>query len=698
MVDSDLDDFDAAPKKAQVRPSRFAPKGSKPGPQLSKVKKEPVSSSNSVLPEPNPVPIGKKEEFDSKTIPVTSHIPKSNLEEDGSTSDGLQMDVDMKPDDGNREQDHDEPMFSEGEEDEVVREIDIYLTPSTDPNTKLYVLQYPLRPKWRPYELEERCKEVRVKPVSSEVEVDLALDFDSKNYDSSEAARLKMTKQTLSTSWKPTPSSTGYAVGVLAGNKLHLNPIHAVVQLRPATHHLTSSGTDKTGGAKEQKPIVSTNKQTKPQETIEDKNTEESWVCLKYHHGQSDTSFRYLQKMVEVEGSSIQFSMSPYDYMNTMCPRVMAESDKVKAHPPYRLLNSLQVEERIKSWLLEGPPIHRFNALRYLAPEESPEEILRILQKHALLVQGLWVPKSSLVYGKESGIEVLARDYVLSLLSKAPSIQKSILNDLVPAFEKAMKEVLNVLTVERSILKDWKLKENPDPSFLKHYPKVAMEQAASWERRQKGLHDVVSRANSKRHGKQTLDTTMTTKNSPAQAAQAAQAVPDKQGLKTVNATLSRTSMSEETREALPKALMKLFKIHSVCSIQQICQRLREMAVSETVRPKGDAREAQAAALGVDAPLEELRSIINQVAVNIHDVYVLKSSPENPQYDSLRKVVIDLFIADGPNAKLKKASILEAAKLQLKRDISDAELRKVLNELCVSQHSAWLLKRGDGSSK
>lgn len=129
-----------------------------------------------------------------------------------------------------------------------------------------------------------------------------------------------------------------------------------------------------------------------------------------------------------------------------------------------------------------------------------------------------------------------------------------------------------------------------------------------------------------------------------------------------------------------------------------------MAVSESSRPKGFAREAVAAANGVDAPPEELQAIISQVAINIHGVYVLKSSPDHPQYDQFRlfltldcslfflqiylvsawsrlvffcrKVVIDLFIAEGPNAKLKKASMIEAAKLQLKRDINSIEYQKV----------------------
>lgn len=74
---------------------------------------------------------------------------------------------------------------------------------------------------------------------------------------------------------------------------------------------------------------------------------------------------------------------------------------------------------------------------------------------------------------------------------------------------------------------------------------------------------------------------------------------------------------------------------SVCraSFQRICQLLRDMATSEANRPKG-AREMISAASGLEAPPEELRAIINQVAIDIHGVFVSKSSPDH-SFDGLR---------------------------------------------------------------
>lgn len=73
--------------------------------------------------------------------------------------------------------------------------------------------------------------------------------------------------------------------------------------------------------------------------------------------------------------------------------------------------------------LEQDPQVHRFDALKYLAPDKSHEEVLEALHEHARLVQGLWVAKSPLVY--ETVIDVSASDYVLLLFSKNVVINMS---------------------------------------------------------------------------------------------------------------------------------------------------------------------------------------------------------------------------------------------------------------------------------
>ncbi|EHA8590248.1 putative DNA-directed RNA polymerase III subunit RPC5 [Cocos nucifera] len=91
-----------------------------------------------------------------------------------------------------------EPMEVDDGEDTVVREIDVFFSPAPlDEDTCLYVMQYPLRPSWRPYQLNERCEEVRVKPKQLKMEVDLSLDIDSENYDRDVDEPLQIEKQVL---------------------------------------------------------------------------------------------------------------------------------------------------------------------------------------------------------------------------------------------------------------------------------------------------------------------------------------------------------------------------------------------------------------------------------------------------------------------------------------------------------------------
>ncbi|XP_049361938.1 uncharacterized protein LOC125826627 isoform X2 [Solanum verrucosum] len=651
-------DFDG-PSKVPTRQSRFAPKSSKLKPQPeTKPKIETLPQSDSAI-------LTKEEELSVSLAENGAVTGNDDVPLGGETTENYLGE--------------DEGQVTDSDHDEVVREIDVCINPSFDPSTQLYVFQYPLRAVWRPYELEERCQEVRLRPSTAEMEVDLAIDLDSKNFDRDSVHAATIKKQMLSTSWMPLPTCTsGYAVGVLIGDKLHLNPVHAVVQLRPSKRNLKES---------ELKKNVTTNNDGKSveNEDVKEKrpvgpSKKQHWLHLKYHGARSDISARYLQKMALEEGSPVPFSMSPVDYLNAFCPGRPTDTDRLKILRTR--LSQLPLEERVRTWLLEGPPIHRFDALKHLAPDNSADEIIRVLQIYAQLVQGLWVPKSSLVYGTNSGVEVLARNFVLYEFTKGILIKKSVFGRR-PEFLKAATPALKSLAVERPDLNDWKLKEHPDKKFENLYGDVVREQQATWECLGKQINDVLPGGRNRPTMKNPLNPNADIPALPS-------------GDKPTSSSLLRTSMSEEIREALPKALQEVFRTYKVCSFQQIRQGLRKLGVSKSYPPKGAPRKAITASIDVfDAPQEEIQAVINQVAVNIHGVYVLKSSPDNPQYDTLRKVVIDLFMAEGPSAKLKKASVTEAAKLQLNRDITNVEFLKVMKELCHSEKSAWVLRSGDG---
>lgn len=86
------------------------------------------------------------------------------------------------------------------------------------------------------------------------------------------------------------------------------------------------------------------------------------------------------------------------------------------------------------------------------------------------------------------------------------------------------------------------------------------------------------------------------------------------------------------------------------SFQLICQGLRDLALNKLNLPKADARFVRAAACGTDSP-DELKKLVEQIAINLHGRYVLKSSPEHPQYDPFRFVRISLS-----KTKFKKITV------------------------------------------
>lgn len=185
----DLGELDGS-SQANTRTTKFAPKSSKFAPKLkptSKPKPEPPSKQEpqDSAPKPQPPPVeavSKKKENDEEDVkPPMVAEPKA---EQSISNGAVKMEID--------EETKEDEILTEDygeEEDMVVREIDVFFTPSIDADAQvialfyflyclifsfaycfppfgiklqLYVLQYPLRPCWRPYELDERCKEVRL--------------------------------------------------------------------------------------------------------------------------------------------------------------------------------------------------------------------------------------------------------------------------------------------------------------------------------------------------------------------------------------------------------------------------------------------------------------------------------------------------------------------------------------------------------
>ncbi|KAK1269489.1 hypothetical protein QJS04_geneDACA006375 [Acorus gramineus] len=677
LGDADLlGDVVHAPRVMKFRPkSKLKPKPPKPEEPEAVAKAEPPpEDARPPLPPPS-----NKPETEEKRLRVFDEA----LMFDGDGSGPMEIDVAEDDDDG---------------EDCVVREIDVFFNPNPfDSDAQLYIMQYPLRPCWRPYELDQRCQEVRVKPEEAKIEVDLSIDTMCENYNSEAPEMAKQTLFSIKAGF-----ATSYAVGILMENKLHLNPVHAVVQLRPSTQSIefpkkehAPQNVDNSVALYEVKEAASVTslkgkgKMVPGASDMENLDVAEPWIPLEYYSADTPLCGEYQQRMRAEEANPEQFFMSPFDYISSLCPTTSMTNNGSRG-PLRRELLSLSLEERFKKWFSEGSPVNRFNALMHLAPSETPKDVLKVIQQHAYLVQGLWVSKSLLLYG--GGPDAMCRDYILCLFTKSTSIRFDQLTTLRRTRGESFRRIMEPLAVERSKLQDYKFKEPTDLSFIKdsNFEDVRKEQERQWLEREKRIMGMFTGQLKPNSGvaRSSVRPNMATQiTAPGKVDRGA-----KGDLDRVLKSGTRT-MSEETREALPRALKELFRTHKVCSVQLIRQGLRDMALSKSAHAKAGSRATVTAASGAEAPDQELQSVISQVGINIHGVYVLKS--RHPSIDPLRDLVIKVFIDRGPNARLKKADIFEAAR-SYSPPFSDSMYSQVLNELCISNESGeWMIKSGDG---
>lgn len=199
--------------------------------------------------------------------------------------------------------------------------------------------------------------------------------------------------------------------------------------------------------------------------------------------------------------------------------------------------------------------MHRFQALMHLAPASFEEDVLKYLKEFAVLVQGLWVAKSSLL-GLDR-IQQLARDYILFLFTQNQIISNRKLKQSVKIPYENLKNALLSLAVKRTAFDDWKFKEPADELFKKKYPHVLKEQERVWSDHGKQIMHLALRS-----GK-----IMPSVNSVKPVSTDAAVTNNRSGKEIVEgipgSNVTKT-MSEETLEALPKALEKIFNDYKVC--------------------------------------------------------------------------------------------------------------------------------------
>jgi len=137
--------------------------------------------------------------------------------------------------------DVDQQDVDESADDEIVREIDVYI--NRLPDAELYLLQYPLRPVYRPYGDQGQLATVDIKKTQRRLRLSYLMNTESDNYDKDNPIHAVARHHLVS---KPGSSSTdsSYAIGILRGGSLTVSPLSAVCQFRPSFAHVDKAAED----------------------------------------------------------------------------------------------------------------------------------------------------------------------------------------------------------------------------------------------------------------------------------------------------------------------------------------------------------------------------------------------------------------------------------------------------------------------
>ena len=421
------------------------------------------------------------------------------------------------------------------EDDPVVMELDVYL--SKQLSDSLYLFQYPVRPANMPYD-EVNHLSARMKPKQLKVEMELAMNTNCDNYDTSKGEQIainvdgadcgadayyksgKMDKQLLSSA--PVGVDTKrYAIGSIRNGELHLTPLTGILQLRPNFSYLDRAearqqkrNADHDGESSQDEddvPVKVLAPKFAPKETedakakrmasyefLRNQEEDEQWVNLRYVPITDPQSRRERDNLLADRSNPnplSEFYMTEQEYLEKLMP-AQAEEKKGKHALPSNVVSltdikNQPVEAQIRA-LLGSAKVMRFSQLLSLLPKTcEPATVVKYVQHVGILVQGCWVIKSDVLYEKNETLS-RARDYIMWRFTQSPNVTRKEINAVVKLSTEDENEILSQLACRRRHWRDWEFKMAYDHEFVNRHAEVEQRQKFLWEQKYQHLASIFS--------------------------------------------------------------------------------------------------------------------------------------------------------------------------------------------------------------
>ncbi|GAM28620.1 hypothetical protein SAMD00019534_117960 [Acytostelium subglobosum LB1] len=595
-------------------------------------------------------------------------------------------------------------MMTDDDDDYVVTEMPVYLSQNLADN--LFLFQYPLRQPWRPYDM-SKLQELRVKPKQQRVEMDLAIETESENYN--DQSEIKPDSYTLSST--TVSHRTNYAVGIVRNDELHLTPLQSIIQLRP--HFKTvddlyqeekaekkrtamESGEVDEDEENKQQPISyrkPTAKQAAalPGTMLKKMEDEEQWIKLDLVDDSSNEStIQNVSKLMAPETKEIPFDLDRFQYLDLLCPRIPEEWVPKASHlqetVSLEAIHQMPWANQVKQILINGS-IQPFSKIYQLLGDNTVSEfdVVQELDNIAVLLKGRWVIKSDVIH-KESNM-IIARNYLIHLFFEQEFVNRKEFAERTHLSPEESREMISKIANINHTVRQWYLKQQPDEDFLHRFPLIA-------DKHEYNLRD------QKEQTLAALDDIMDPSKNPLLDIMTRGIMDAGHGSKLINVKASQMAMDNGGVEAtslssIPEDftvgktldqqllffLYNLLKQHGVCNIQFIKQRLALKGGEEI--PNNLLKDFEND--------KAINDSLNLIADKAHHAYFLKSSG-NANIDKYRRVVIDLF---KKKMILKRTDITDSCQQVLGEDIPASFRTTILSELAyLSKNSAWVFKAGN----
>lgn len=252
------------------------------------------------------------------------------------------------------------------EDDPVVAEVEVVMEQAQE--LQLQLLQYPLRPKYRPYGDEGELTAIRMQ--TDRLEMDYQLRPDTANFARKEG---KETPTTHTLSGSAVPMMANYCVGLLKDQVLHLTPITSAFQLRPSFQFLT---------AKElpEERVELQAKVGRKRPAPRNKGNE-SWTSMDFKSSTDSDVDLVMSRLTSSRGSmQVDAEMKSQEYVDMLLPaQRMTRGQLERIHSKDW---HIQIEE-ILSLLRVPLPAESLLTFLNLPESVTPSEALQVIEEKA---------------------------------------------------------------------------------------------------------------------------------------------------------------------------------------------------------------------------------------------------------------------------------------------------------------------------